>query len=126
MDIATVDPAGAEPFSNFTEGVLVSSAQKILFLSGQIPMTPDGEIPEDFGSQCRLAWRNVLGVLEAAGLTKRNLVKVTVYLSSRRYRELNSRIRKEVLGDHRVAAVVLVADMWDEPLLLTIDAIAVA
>lgn len=124
MEIVPVDLPGVTHTGNFTDSLLVRSAESLLFVSGQIPETPDGDIPEDFAGQCRVAWQNLVSVLAANGLGIQNLVKVTVYLSSRRYREINKRIRGEFLGDHRCAIVVLVADMWDEPLLLTIDAIA--
>ena len=41
-------------------------------------------------------------------MTHRNLAKVTTYLSDRRYREANSRIRAEVLGDHRPAITIII------------------
>ena len=56
----------------------------------------------------------------------RNLAKVTVYLSDRRYREENSRIRAEVLGEHRPAVTIIITDIYAEEWLLEIEAIAVA
>jgi enamine deaminase RidA (YjgF/YER057c/UK114 family) len=55
----------------------------------------------------------VLAVLAEAGLGVRNLVKVTTYLSDRRYRALNSKIREEILGDH-VVEINLGRGNWSE------------
>jgi 2-iminobutanoate/2-iminopropanoate deaminase len=85
---------------SYTHGTLVTGARRTVFVSGQVPWADeDGEIPEDFESQCRMTWRNVLAVLVEAGMGVRNLAKVTIYLSDRRYRETSGRVRQEVLGD---------------------------
>jgi len=65
-------------------------------------------------------------VLTEAGLGLRDLVKVTVYLSDRQYRDANSRIRAEVLGDHRPAVTVIIATIYSEEWLLEIEGIAAA
>ncbi|MGI8335013.1 RidA family protein [Actinomadura scrupuli] len=125
--IEPIDPARLPASSPaYTHGTLVRGAQRTLFISGQPPWTLDGDIPADFPGQCRLAWDNVKAVLAEAGMTVRDLAKVTVYLSDRRYREANSRIRHEVLGDHRPAITIIITGIYDEAWLLEIEAIAVA
>lgn len=73
MPITSLDP---QPRS-YAQGALVTRADRTLFISGQVPEVPDGTVPDDFDSQCRLAWRNVLTVLKDAGMTECNLVKVS-------------------------------------------------
>lgn len=82
-------------------------------------------MPEAFEDQCRLAWANVEQVLVAAGLALRHLAKVTVFLADRAYREANSRIRAEVLGDHRPAVTIIITGIYSEEWLLQIEAVAV-
>jgi enamine deaminase RidA (YjgF/YER057c/UK114 family) len=98
----------------------------MLFVSGQIPETATGEIPTDFPAQARLAWRNVIAQLEAAGMAVGNLVKVTVFLSSREFALANREIRQEVLGSHSPALTVIIAGIFDEKWLLEIEAVAAA
>jgi 2-iminobutanoate/2-iminopropanoate deaminase len=126
--IAPIDPASLPaPTGNYTHGTLVTGAQRVVFVSGQVPWADaDGKIPEDFATQCKLVWDNIAAVLAGAGMTIRNLVKVTTYLSDRQYRELNSRIRAEVLGDHHPAITIIITDIYAEEWLLEIEAIAVA
>src|SRR5262245_44593624 len=99
--IAPIDPSNLPtPTGNYSHGALVTGAQRIVFVSGQVPWADsDGKVPEDFSIQCRLVWDNIAAVLAEAGLTLRDLAKVTTYLSDRQYREMNSRIRAEILGD---------------------------
>ena len=110
----------------WTMGALVTDSQRVLFISGQIPATPEGEIPEGFDAQCRLAWRNVFKVLHDAGMTVENLVKVTVFLSDRCFCDANARIWREMLGRQRPALTIIIAGIYDEAWLLEIEAIASA
>lgn len=127
LAIDRIDPIDLpESSPAYTHGVLVSGAHQTLYISGQPPWTTKGDIPTDFAGQCRLAWENVQTVLAAAHMTVRNLAKVTIYLSDRRHREVNSRIRHEVLGDHRPAITIIITGIYDEAWLLEIEAIAVA
>lgn len=126
LTIEPIDPADLpESSAAYTHGTLVDGAQRLVFVSGQPPWAVDAEVPDDFDAQCRLAWRNVELVLAEAGLGLRNLAKVTVYLSDRRYREANSAIRAEVLGDHRPALTIIITGIYSEEWLLEIEGVAV-
>ena len=90
----------------------------------QAPAAVDGTVPPGFAAQCRLAWANVFGVLGEAGMTVRNLAKITVYLADRRFRETNALIAEEILGGHCPARTVVIAGTDDEAWLLAIEAVA--
>jgi hypothetical protein len=55
-----------------------------------------------------------------------NLVKVTIFLSDRRYALENRQIRREVLGPRAVALTVIITGMFDAAWLLQIEAVAAA
>ena len=125
MTIQPIDPAGLpERQGSYTHGTLVTGATRTVFVSGQPPW--GGELPTDFESQCRLAWSNVFKVLAEAGMGPQNLAKVTIFLGSREHRAANTRIRGEMLGQHKPAMTVIICDIFDEEWLLEIEAIAVA
>jgi enamine deaminase RidA (YjgF/YER057c/UK114 family) len=109
----------------YAHGTLVTDARRTAFVSGQVPWAERGVVPPDFAAQCRLTWRNVLAVLAEAGMGVPNLVKVTTYLADRAYREENSRIRHEVLGEHRPAITIIIAEIYAPEWLLEIEAVAV-
>jgi 2-iminobutanoate/2-iminopropanoate deaminase len=104
----------------------VAAGSRLLFISGQVPERADGSVPEDFAEQCRLAWANIERQLRDAGMTLDNLVKVTTFLSDRRYRTDNSLVRREVLKHRTPALTIIIADIYDEAWLLEIEAIAAA
>ena len=56
-------------------------AGDFLFVSGQIPVTPEGKLVEGgIEKQVRQAMENLKKVLTAAGASLKDLVKVTIYL----------------------------------------------
>jgi enamine deaminase RidA (YjgF/YER057c/UK114 family) len=57
-------------------------------------------------------------------MTFENLVKVTIFLSSREYAVHNRDVRREVLGTHSPALTVIITGIFDEKWLLEIEAIA--
>lgn len=53
----------------------------LVFTSGQIPVNPEtGLVPELVTAQARQSLENVKAVVEAAGLTVANIVKMTVFV----------------------------------------------
>jgi len=123
----TRDPLGTPAaVGGYTNAVEVADARRLLFISGQIPVSIDGRIPAGFEAPCRQVWANILGRLREAGLGVEHLVKITTYLSARSYAEVNSSVRREVLGDHRPALTVVLAGIFDEQWLLEIEAVAAA
>jgi 2-iminobutanoate/2-iminopropanoate deaminase len=55
-----------------------------------------------------------------------DLVKVTTFLSSRDNAPVNTTVRREVLGEHRPALTVIVAEIFDSKWKLEIEAVAAA
>jgi 2-iminobutanoate/2-iminopropanoate deaminase len=126
MILREINAADAPPAPTYAQVMEVSGASRLVFISGQIPVTKDGHIPESFAEQSRLAWSNVLAQLRAAAMTVDNLVKVTIFLSDRKYIPDYRRTRDEALGGRRVALTTIITGIFDEKWLLEIEAIAAA
>jgi len=126
MKINIINAEGApQAAGDYSQGIAVSGAERLLFISGQIPQNNAGDVPDNFAAQARLVWHNVFAQLGAADMTAANLVKVTIFLSSRQFAALNREIRQEVLGAHRPALTVIITGIFDEKWLLEIEAVAV-
>jgi enamine deaminase RidA (YjgF/YER057c/UK114 family) len=110
----------------YAQAVEVIGTARLLFVSGQIPLTVDGVLPETFRDQCRLVWANVEAQLRAAGMTLDNIVKVTTFLGDRSYAAENSAVRKEVLGIRSPALTVIISGIFDEAWLVEIEVVAAA
>lgn len=125
MDTKQVNAGDAHNLqSGYSQALEVRGAERLLFVSGQIPVRPDGTVPESFEEQARQAWANVESQLRAAGMGLGDVIKHTTYLSDRRYRPQNSAIRRQVLGAYEPALTVIIAGIFDEGWLLEIEAIA--
>ncbi len=111
---------------SYAQACLIAKPERLLFISGQVPADADGKVPARFEDQCRLAWRNVEAQLLAASMKLTDLVKVTVFLSERRYRATNAAVRQEVLGAHAPALTIIITGIYDAQWLLEIEAIAAA
>lgn len=118
----TVSP----PVGSYSHGITVSPSARYLFISGQIPVRPDGTVPETFGEQCAVVWENVGAILRDAEMNWANLVKVTTFLSDRTYAVENGVVRRHHLGDTRPALTVIVAQILEPQWLLEIEAVAAA
>lgn len=118
-------PDAPAPSGSYSQAVEAIRPQRVLYISGQIPVTGDGRVPPDFASQGRLVWRNVKAQLRAAGMSLDHLVKVTTFLGDRRHAAANSAIRQEVLGHRKPALTVIISGIYDPVWLLEVEAIAV-
>jgi 2-iminobutanoate/2-iminopropanoate deaminase len=119
-------PDAPMPAGGYVQAMEVSNASRLLFISGQVPDTVDGATPEDFEEQARLIWQNLIAQLTAAGMTLDNLVKVTFFLSDRKYIDGYRKVRHEVLQGRTVALTTIITGIFDEKWLMEIEAIAAA
>jgi enamine deaminase RidA (YjgF/YER057c/UK114 family) len=127
MKLRAINAADApQPLGGYVQAIEVSEAGRILYISGQVPADAGGVVPNRFEDQCRLAWKNVLAQLGAAGMTLENLVKVTIFLSDRKYIPEYRQVRAEVLQGREIGLTTIITGIFDEAWLLEIEAIAAA
>jgi enamine deaminase RidA (YjgF/YER057c/UK114 family) len=115
-----------QSMGGYSQAVELSGASRILLISGQIPVTVDNKVPEDFEAQARQTWANLIAQLHAADMTLDNLVKVTFLLSDRKYIPEYRRVRQEVLAGRKIALTTIITGIFDEQWLLEIEGIAAA
>ncbi len=95
---------GVAAIGPYTPGVF---AGDYLYVSGQGAKRPDGQMPPAFDGQVRQALENLKTVVEAAGLTLRNVVYTQVYLDDiSHFGEMN-RIYREYFPDEPPARATL-------------------
>jgi 2-iminobutanoate/2-iminopropanoate deaminase len=101
----------------------------IVWISGQVSQDTEGRVvyKGDFAGQARQALANLKAMVEAAGGTIQDIVKVNTYLTDLRYREELARIRAEFFPDGKlpVSTLVGVAGLADPDMLVEIEAVAV-
>ncbi len=96
------------PLAAYVHQIELRGAERLLVLSGQVGVRPDGSLPTDPVEQLDVAWDNLDRNLRAAGLGTADLVKVTLYLVG----DIDPGARREViarhLGDHRPCMTLVV------------------
>ena len=119
--------AGSPPVEgSYPQAVEVTAPTRWLYLSGQIPVAPDGSLAADFTGQCEQVWTNIETQLTAAGMTLDNLVKVTTFLSDRDWALENREVRVRRLAGRQPALSVIITGIFDEAWLVEIEAVAAA
>jgi enamine deaminase RidA (YjgF/YER057c/UK114 family) len=101
----------------------------IVWISGQVSQDKNGKMVHkgDFAGQARQALSNLKAMVEAAGGTINDIIKVNTYLTDLRYREELARVRAEFFPDGKLPASTLVgvAGLADPDMLVEIEAVAV-
>jgi enamine deaminase RidA (YjgF/YER057c/UK114 family) len=119
-----VAPDAPNPSSAGAEAVLLNAPNNILFLSGQIGMDREQNVPADFVGQCRQAWANVEAQLRAAGSSLDDVIKVTTFVADRRFADENMTIRNEIMGKRRFANTVVIAGLYDSAWQIEVEVVA--
>jgi 2-iminobutanoate/2-iminopropanoate deaminase len=112
----------------YSQAMRVTGAQSILFLSGQVAYDKDGGVLHsgDFKGQAREAFRALKSLVENAGGTTANIVKINTYLTDIRYRADLAPIRQEFFGGKSPASTLIEVSALAHPdWLIEIEAIAV-
>lgn len=124
----TYKPEGvSDPYGSYVHGIEAPKGSRMVFLSGQIPVAPDGTVPDTMEEQAAICWQNIEAILKDAGLGIENIVRTTQYLTDpTKYPEANA-VRAKYLDGHRTASVSIAVSALIEPnWLIEIDAIAAA
>lgn len=115
----------AAPLAAYSHQAEVTGPARWLVISGQIGMTPTGELPEDPVEQLGLALDNITANLEAAGMRHEDLVKLTFYFAGEIDIEGRRRRMGEWLGDLRPCMTVMtVAALATPALRVEVEALA--
>ncbi len=118
----------APPFAHYSHGVEAPANARWLHISGQVGVKPDGRLAEGAEAQMEQAWRNLFVILEAAGMTRQDLVKVSAFLIvSAADVGLFRRVRDRMLeGAVPASTLIFVAGLANPEWLVEIEAVAAA
>jgi len=98
----------------------------LVFISGQLPNVSAGAdgASADFESQARRALANLLAVLDAAGCSTDEVLKVTAYIVGIEHWPAFNRAYADVMGSARPARSVVPVPALHHGYLIEIDAVA--
>lgn len=95
-------PDAPQPIGPYSQAIKVSGGGEMLFISGQIAIDPstgqfqNGTLEE----QTQLVMKNLLAVLQAAGMDYSHLVKTTIFLTDMADFSAMNGVYAAALGEH--------------------------
>lgn len=75
------NPARVPAPAFYSHGVEVTSPRRIVFISGQVGVRPDGTVGDGISEQTRVAVQNLQAVLAGADMDVSDIAKFTIYLT---------------------------------------------
>lgn len=115
----------AAPMGPYSHGVEIPEGARVTFLSGQVGVDADGNLPEDFRSQADNALANCQAILEHNGLRMEDVVKITQFLVRREDIATYREVRGKYLGEERPGStLLLVSGLVDPKMLIEIEMVA--
>ncbi len=99
----------ASRVGTYSDAVEIVNGKRLLYISGTPGIDGDsGELPESFEAQAELAWKNVILILDEAGMSVHDIVKLTQHLVRREDLPAYREIRTQYLGDCAPASMLTI------------------
>jgi 2-iminobutanoate/2-iminopropanoate deaminase len=116
----------AAPLGRYTHVVEVPAGAGLLFVSGQVPVRPDGTMPTTLAEQADQVYANIVAVLAARGVPPSNIIKLTTFVTENDDgSDCVRKARAKHLGEHRPASTaVFVTRLVDPAWKIEIEAVA--
>lgn len=104
-----------KPGGNYSHGCEIPAGARGLVIAGQVGIKPDGTLAETIEDQCEWAFRNILGVLEAAQMRPSDIIKLSTFVTDRDFGRAFVDARALVLGNVRPPSTFLVVAGLGQP-----------
>jgi enamine deaminase RidA (YjgF/YER057c/UK114 family) len=119
-DIGVASQIGA-----YSDALEAGPGLRWLITSGTPGLSSTGELPDDIAGQAELAWEHVARMLDRAGMTVEDIVKVTQYLTRAEDIPAYAAVRNRFLAGVRPASMLLVIPQLVKPeFLVEVEVIA--
>lgn len=121
-------PGCPKPFANYSQVAEVTGgASRLLYISGMSGHDANGKLGDTTAAQAEQCFANINSALNGMGLSKRDLVKINVYLTSVDCLDGYRVARDNALGDIQPAStLVFVAALAGPGMQVEIEAVAAA
>ncbi|MDU7069983.1 RidA family protein [Campylobacter ureolyticus] len=112
-------PAAIGPYSQAIK------ANGFLFISGQIPLTPNGELAgDDIKTQTKQVLKNLKSILKEADLSLKDTVKTTIFLKNMDDFSIVNEIYEQAFKEHKPARSTIEISKLPKDVLVEIELIA--
>ena len=124
MKTAIITDQAPLPIGPYSQAIITEG--KLIFVSGQIPLKPDGTLPGDnISVQTRQSIENIKAILEKNNCTLENIVKTTVYMTDMSDFPKMNEVYNEYFSTSKPARAAVEVSRLPKDVLVEIEAIAV-
>ena len=96
------------PFARYSHGVEVPPNARLMLCSGQLGVAADDAVPEDAGAQAELCFENITHILDEAGMTLADIVRINAYVSDRQYLKPYMDVRDRLFAEPAPASTLMI------------------
>jgi enamine deaminase RidA (YjgF/YER057c/UK114 family) len=124
--VELITPDGMPPTAGYSHVAVVPAGARLVWTSGQVGLDEAGHPGDGWEAQTRLAFANVGTALAAGGATWRDVVKLTIFVTSTAGLATVRAVRDELVDPDRppTSSLVQVAGLFRPDLLLEVEAVA--
>ena len=121
-----ISPASIRPpFARYSHGVVTPPGARLLVASGQLGVAPYDSVPDDVEGQAVLCFENIRAILDEAGMSFADVVRLTAFVTDRAYFPVYGAVRERfVAGEAFASTLVIVAGFTRPEFKIEVEATA--
>lgn len=125
MAIKFHNPKTVSLAGKYSLGAEVEPGARVIYVSGQVGVDPRGKLQPTFEKQAAQAWKNIGQVLKSAGMTYKDIVKMTTFLTDSRFVTPNRTVRDQfITAPYPASTLLIVQGLADAAMLVEIEVVA--
>lgn len=108
-------PSVRKPFGQYNHGLYVPPGAALLVTSGQLGIRPDDTIPPDVTGQAELCFEACKAVLEAAGMSFADVIRISAFVTRREDFAPYMAVRDRYTLDPKPVSTLIVVSGFTRP-----------
>jgi enamine deaminase RidA (YjgF/YER057c/UK114 family) len=113
------------PFARYSHAIEVPAGMRLVFCSGQLGVAADDTVPEGAAAQADLCFMNIAAILNEAGLSLRDLVRLNAYVTGREHMAGYMAARDRHVGTPPPASTLMIVGGFSRPeFVVEVEAVA--
>ena len=126
MAIKFHNPSSVSFSGKYSLGAEVPAGARLFHVSGQVGVDSSGKLQPTFETQAAQAWKNIGEVLKSAGMTYKDVVKVTIFLTDSRFVAPYREVRDQFITEppYPASTLLVVAGLADPAMLVEVEVVA--
>jgi enamine deaminase RidA (YjgF/YER057c/UK114 family) len=105
----------AAPLARYSAAIEVPAGARLVFVSGQLGIDPDGQTPESAEAQAELCFAAIRALLAEAGMEVSDIVRLNAFVTEEAYLADYMRVRDHHIGNPPPASTLMIVSGFSRP-----------